>query len=240
MVTKPYKNLFESARVRKWRAVALRRYILLAIVLTLLAVGFVLGPWLYTSFFGTRSPPPGEITEYNGQKLSSINDFRIEAINGVQQIDNKTYRLNVTGLVANPIAFTFDDVISKHTHYLKVVTLHCVEGWEVTALWEGVLVKDLLQDAGFNQSAEVVIFRAQDGYSTSLPLSYIVNNNLMLAFKVNGLPLPASEGYPLRLVAEGKLGYKWIKWVTQIEVSNNVDFRGYWESFGYDNDATWP
>ena len=123
---------------------------------------------------------------------------------------------------------------------MKVVTLHCVEGWEVTALWEGVLLKDLLQDAGFNQSAEVVIFHAQDGYSTSLPLSYIVNNNLMLAFKVNGLPLPASEGYPLRLVAEGKLGYKWIKWVTQIEVSNNVGFRGYWESYGYDNVASWP
>ena len=93
----------------------------------------------------------------------------------------------------NVTVFTYDDVVSKHAHYQKVVTLHCVEGWEVTALWEGVRVKDLLQDAGYNESAQVVIFYAQDGYTTSLPLSYIVDNNIMIAFKVNGLILPASK-----------------------------------------------
>ena len=77
-------------------------------MLTLMVVAVVLGPWLYTNLLiGTKSPPLGAITEYNGQKLSSINDFRIEAINGVQQIDNNTYRLSVTGLVATPIVFTY-------------------------------------------------------------------------------------------------------------------------------------
>ena len=212
-----------------------------AIVLALIFIGVILGPWLFLNVLNGNKPPiPGEITEYNGQKLDSINNFRVEAINGVQQIDNVTYRLTITGLVANETTFTYDDAINNHTHYQAVVTLHCVEGWQVTALWEGIRVGDLLQEAGFNQSALVLIFYAQDGYTTSLPLSYVLDHNLMLAYKVNGLVLPASEGYPLRLVAEGKLGYKWIKWVTKIEVSNNVDFRGYWESYGYDNDANWP
>jgi DMSO/TMAO reductase YedYZ molybdopterin-dependent catalytic subunit len=101
-------------------------------------------------------------------------------------------------------------------------------------------VKDLLQDAGYNMTAQIVIFYAQDGYTTSLPLSYLVNNNITIAFKANGLTLPVDRGYPFRLVAEGKLGYKWIKWITKIEVSNDVNFRGYWESNGFGNDANWP
>lgn len=61
-----------------------------------------------------------------------------------------------------------------------------------------------------------------------------------MAYKVNGLTLPKSEGYPFQLVAEGKLGYKWAKWITKMEVSNDTSFRGYWESNGYSNDANWP
>jgi DMSO/TMAO reductase YedYZ molybdopterin-dependent catalytic subunit len=222
-----------------WR-ILLKRSTGLTILLIIVIVGAILGGWIWINLPTGTTIIAGEIREYNGQKLSSVSDFRNEAINGDQHIDNSTYTLNITGLVQNVTLFTYDDVVSKHAHYLKVVTLHCVEGWEVTALWEGVRVKDLLQDAGYNESAQVVIFYAQDGYTTSLPLSYIVDNNIMIAFKVNGLILPASDGYPLRLVAEGKLGYKWIKWITKIEVSNDVNFRGYWESNGYDNNANWP
>jgi DMSO/TMAO reductase YedYZ molybdopterin-dependent catalytic subunit len=218
----------------------LKRSIGLTILLIVVTVGSVLGGWIWINLPTGTTIITGEIREYNGQKLSSVSDFRNEAINGDQHIGSSTYTLTVTGLVQNVTVFTCDDVVSKHTPYQKVVTLHCVEGWEVTALWEGVRVKDLLQDAGYNESAQVVIFYAQDGYTTSLPLSYIVDNNIIIAFKVNGLILPAARGYPFRLVAEGKLGYKWIKWITKIEVSNDVNFRGYWESNGYDNNANWP
>jgi DMSO/TMAO reductase YedYZ molybdopterin-dependent catalytic subunit len=218
----------------------LKRSTGLTILLIIVIVGAVLGGWIWINLPTGTTIIAGEIREYNGQKLSSVSDFRNEAIHGDQHIDNSTYTLTVTGLVQNLTVLTYDDVVSKHTHYQKVVTLHCVEGWEVTALWEGVRVKDLLQDAGYNESAQIVIFYAQDGYTTSLPLSYVVDNNIMIAFKVNGLILPADRGYPFRLVAEGKLGYKWIKWITKIEVSNDVNFRGYWESNGFDNNANWP
>jgi len=183
---------------------------------------------------------PEEIRVYNGQQLNSINDLRNEAIKGNQDVNISTYTLTITGLVQNEVVLTYDQIINDHTHYLKVATLHCVEGWEVTVLWEGLQVKDLLQEANYSQNAQILIFYSQDGFTTSLPLSYIINNNITMAYKVNGLTLPKSEGYPFQLVAQGKLGYKWAKWITKIEVSNDTSYRGYWESLGYDNDANWP
>jgi DMSO/TMAO reductase YedYZ molybdopterin-dependent catalytic subunit len=150
------------------------------------------------------------------------------------------YRLTITGLVNNSKAYTYEDVINTHQRYEKAVTLHCVEGWDVTILWEGVLVKDLLDEAGIDPKTKVVIFYAYDGYSTSLPLSFIVDNEILMAYKMNGLVLPPERGFPFQLVAESKYGYKWIKWITSIELSNNENYRGYWESRGFSNDANVP
>jgi DMSO/TMAO reductase YedYZ molybdopterin-dependent catalytic subunit len=55
--------------------------------------------------------------------------------------------------------------------------------------------------------------------------------------KLNDITLPAERGFPFQVVAESKYGYKWAKWITGIELSSNADFRGYWESYGYNNDA---
>ena len=137
------------------------------------------------------------------------------------------------------LAYTFDDVVN-HQEYQKVVTIYCVEGWNATILWEGILVKDLLNDAGVAPGAQVVIFFASDGYSTSLPLDYIVQNNIMIAYKMNGVPLLPETGWPFMLIAQSQYGYKWIKWITQIEVSNDTSYQGYWESRGYPNNATIP
>ncbi len=105
-------------------------------------------------------------------------------------------------------------------------------------LWEGVLVKDLLQEAGVNSNANTVIFYAYDGYSTSLPLNYILNNSIILAHKIDGVTMTPQKGFPFQLAAENQYGYKWIKWVTEIELSDDANYTGYWESRGYPNDAT--
>jgi DMSO/TMAO reductase YedYZ molybdopterin-dependent catalytic subunit len=178
-----------------------------------------------------------EIREYEGQDLSSINDFRENSIKGPQHIDVEDYRLTVTGLVKNEAEYTYDDVISNYQSFNKVVTLHCVEGWSVTILWEGILVEDLLEEAEADPKTTVVIFYAYDGYSTSLPLDYIIDNNIMIAYKMNNVTLPPERGFPFQLVAESKWGYKWIKWITELKLSDNEDYRGYWESRGYPNDA---
>jgi len=176
-----------------------------------------------------------EIKNYEGKDLSSINDFMENSIKGPQHIDIKTYRLKITGLVEKPSQYTYDDVIQKHQHYRKVVKLDCVEGWSVTILWEGILVKDLIKEATPLSKAKVIIFHAYDGYTTSFPLDYIIKNNIMMAYRMNNLVIPPERGFPFELVAESKWGYKWIKWITEIELSDDVNYKGYWESMGYSN-----
>ena len=178
-----------------------------------------------------------EIREYEGKDLSSINNFRENSIKGPQQIDNQTYTLTLKGLVKNELEFTYDEVLNSYQSYKKIVTLFCVEGWRVTILWEGIKLQDMLADAEVESGANTVIFRAYDGYSTSLPLDYIIDNNILMAYKMNNVTLPPERGYPFQLVAESKWGYKWIKWITSIELSDNPDYKGFWESRGYDNDA---
>jgi len=112
-----------------------------------------------------------------------------------------------------------------------------VEGWKATILWEGVLLADLFDKAQVQTDAVTVIFHAADGYTTSLPLETVLSRNLILAYQSNGLPLPPEMGYPFIVVAEDKLGYKWARWVTRIELSSDPDYLGYWEQAGYNNDA---
>ena len=216
--------------------------ILTVFIILLIAGAALLGSWVWTKLATgqTNTLNAVEIKDYKGEKLGSINDFRENSINGPQYINISTYKLAVTGLVQNEKTYTYNDVIDRHTHYEKVVTINCVEGWSVKILWEGVLLNDLLTEAGYDTGAQVVIFYAQDGYSTSLPLSYIVSNNIMIAYKMNGVVLPPDRGYPFQLVAESKYGYKWIKWITQIEVSDDANYRGYWESRGFSNNADFP
>jgi len=122
-------------------------------------------------------------------------------------------------------------------HYSKVSELNCVQGWSVNILWEGVLVRDLLRQARVKPEANTVIFRAVDGYSTSFPLSWFYDKDIILASRMNDVTIPPERGFPFHLVSEDKWGYKWIKWVTSIELSSDPGFRGYWESRGYNNNG---
>jgi DMSO/TMAO reductase YedYZ molybdopterin-dependent catalytic subunit len=174
-----------------------------------------------------------EIRQYEGEDLSSINDFIENSIKGPQHVEISDYQLKISGLVENPRSYSYDEVIGSHQNYKKVVTLDCVDGWSVKILWEGVLVKDLLPEAVPLPGAKVVVFHAYDGYNTSLPLDYITENNILVAHKMNGVTLPVERGFPFELVAESRWGYKWIKWLTEIELSDDESYRGYWESRGY-------
>jgi DMSO/TMAO reductase YedYZ molybdopterin-dependent catalytic subunit len=178
-----------------------------------------------------------EIREYRGEKLNSINDFRENSIKGPQFIDQKNYTLTIGGLINQTQYYSYEEIITTLQPYKKVVILDCVEGWRVRILWEGFLIKDLLNMVQPLPEANTVIFRAYDGYSTSLPLDYLTENNIIIAYKMNNVTLPPERGFPFQLVAESKWGYKWIKWITEIELSNDTDYRGFWEQRGYSNTA---
>jgi len=209
--------------------------ILVVFFLLILASGFACAGDKPVSEPGELQPV--EIRDYQGEKLSSINEFRENSIKGPQNVNIENYRLEITGLVTNPKTYTYDEVVNSYQNYEKVVTLDCVEGWSVTILWKGILARDLLAETGLSPNAKVVIFHAYDGYTTSLPVDYIVNNDILIAYEMNGVALPPERGFPLQLVAESKWGYKWIKWITKIELSDDVDYEGYWERRGYSNSA---
>jgi len=141
-------------------------------------------------------------------------------------------------MVDNPMNYTYNDVVNNFNPTLQVAKLICVEGWSVTILWQGVPISDLLQQAGVSPNATTLIFFASDGYSTSLPLDYVTENNIMIAYKMNNVTLTPQTGWPFFLVAQNQYGYKWIEWLTEINVSNNSNYLGYWESQGYPNNAT--
>jgi DMSO/TMAO reductase YedYZ molybdopterin-dependent catalytic subunit len=205
-------------------------------VVAVIVIAFIVGVVVFGPDSGDVELLEGtEVREYKGENLSSINDFRQNAIKGTQYIDEETYMLEVTGLVANPVSYTYDQVLDDFDSYQKVVRLNCVEGWAVNLLWEGVLVRDVIEEASPLPEVNTVIFHAYDGYTTSFPIQYVLDNDILMAHKMNNLTIPPERGFPFQLVAESKWGYKWIKWITRIEFSDDADYEGFWESRGYSN-----
>jgi DMSO/TMAO reductase YedYZ molybdopterin-dependent catalytic subunit len=176
-----------------------------------------------------------ENLSYQGKSLTPIAEQQTRDIKGTQYIDREIYRLQVNGLVKNPRNFTYEEIIEL-PETSKVVERNCVEGGSYTAKWTGVKMADLLNETGTIDNATTVIFYSADGYSTSLDLDYLLNNNIILAYRLNDVTLPQDRGFPLQLVAESKYGYKWAKWIVRIELSN-LPYRGYWEQRGYNNTA---
>lgn len=176
-----------------------------------------------------------ETLSYQGEQLTPIAQQRNNAIKGTQYIDRESYRLQVDGLVENPRNFTYEGITGL-PQTSKVVDLNCVEGWSFTAKWTGVKIAEIFEEVGVMDDATTVIFYSADGYSTSLDKDYLLENDIILAYKLNDVTLPPERGFPLQLVAEDKYGYKWAKWIVRIELSDSP-YRGYWEEFGYNNIA---
>jgi DMSO/TMAO reductase YedYZ molybdopterin-dependent catalytic subunit len=193
----------------------------------------------------TSSLLPDEVNQYQGIPLTPINDYIAYlkahpdvAIKGTQTIDQSTYKLAITGMVNNPANYSYPEIVNLGITQ-QVATLPCVEGWSVTMLWQGVPLIDVLNRAGgVGSDANTVIFIASDGYSSSLSLDYIKENNIMIAYKMNNVTLTPQLGWPFFLVANNQYGYKWVEWITEINVSSDSNYLGYWESRGYPNNAT--
>jgi DMSO/TMAO reductase YedYZ molybdopterin-dependent catalytic subunit len=176
-----------------------------------------------------------EIREYEGMPLDSVTDFRENSISGPPQVDIDEYRLRIDGLVTTPTTLTYEEVVDGLPAYEKALTLYCVEGWDATVLVEGVLMRDLIALAGPTDEADTVILHAADGYTSSLPLAYHVDNDILLAYEMNGVTLPVDRGFPFQFMAEDKWGYKWVRWVERIELSDDDEYEGFWERRGYSN-----
>ncbi|MCW8965170.1 MAG: molybdopterin-dependent oxidoreductase [Candidatus Pacearchaeota archaeon] len=202
---------------------------LILIIILIFLGGFFVVNQLSTT---TKKLSSVEVREYQGQDLSSIYDFRENSIKGVQYIDINDYQLEITGFASNPKNYTYDEILNFQ-NYQKVVTLDCVEGWSATILWRGILMRDLLDEMKPQEDVKEVIFYAYDGYSTAFPIDYFYDNDIIMAFEMNNQTIIPERGFPFQLVAEDKWGYKWIKWITKIELSKETGYEGYWEKRGY-------
>ena len=184
------------------------------------------------------TPPPGEVeaTEFLGTELTPISEQGNNALRGTQYIERETYQLSVDGLVAKPLNLSYDDLLS-YPQESRLVYMPCVEGWGFWAKWTGPRLAAIFEDAGVKVETITVIFHCADeeGY-TSLELDYILQRDIIIALKLNDVTLPPERGFPFQVVAEDKYGYKWAKWVSGIELSDE-DYHGFWERAGYNNQA---
>lgn len=179
--------------------------------------------------------PEIEAGEYLGKRLVPIAEQGNNAISGTQHLDRKTVRLNVTGLVMRNLSISYEQM-RMFPAYSEPAYMPCVEGWGFYAKWTGFRVSDLLNLSGLLPNASYVVFHSAEGYSTGLPLDYLRDNQILLAYGINDVTLPAERGFPLQLVARSRYGYKWAKWITGIQVVDR-EVKGYWESRGYSNSA---
>lgn len=165
--------------------------------------------------------------------------YRIDTALVVPQVDPDTWKLNISGMVDNPIELNFADLLGM-PQMERHITLSCVSnpvGGDLVgnALWQGVSLRDVLNEAGIQAGAEQVVSRSIDGWTCGSPTEVIMDGrDAMLAIAMNGEPLPAQHGFPVRIVVPGLFGYvSATKWVTDIRLTRWEDFDAYWIPRGW-------
>lgn len=152
------------------------------------------------------------------------------------EIDRAAWRLQVRGLVENPVVWSWDDLL-RQPQIEDVSDFHCVTSWSVfDNRWGGVSFRHLLSVVRPSPEAAFVTLGSSDGYTTNLPLSVVNDTDVLIAHIWNGEPLTREHGGPVRLVVPKRYGWKSAKWLKEIEFRAD-DRPGYWEVRGYANGA---
>jgi DMSO/TMAO reductase YedYZ molybdopterin-dependent catalytic subunit len=183
-------------------------------------------------------PAPGTRPEF-----TPVNDhYRID-INALPPvIREENWTLKIDGLVAEPLELTLQQIQTDYTPVDQFITLSCISngvGGELisTQRWTGVPLKDILRDARPDENARALHIISADGFDEYLSRSLVnTDERIMLAYAWDGLPLPLSHGFPLRIYIPDRYGMKQPKWITRIELVENED-EGYWVRRGWDEVA---
>jgi DMSO/TMAO reductase YedYZ molybdopterin-dependent catalytic subunit len=155
-------------------------------------------------------------------------------------LDPRTWRLTVSGDVHRAVSFTYGELLRMDA-VERYQTLECVSnkvGGNLmsTALWAGIPLPDILEQAGVGSGAVEVVFRASSGYSDSLSIEQAMDRSTLVAVGMDGHVLPRAHGFPARLLSIATYGMKNPKWLTGIEVVNRP-FEGFWEQRGWSKPA---
>jgi DMSO/TMAO reductase YedYZ molybdopterin-dependent catalytic subunit len=164
--------------------------------------------------------------------------WRIYSVNPpYPRFDPATWRLRIDGLVERPQTFTYADLLAL-PQADQTSDFHCVTGWSVDDVrWRGVRFEDLLATAVPRPSARALAFvSAERPYVDTLTLRQALAPDAMLAHTMDDQPLTRAHGAPARVVMPRMYGYKGVKWLERIVVTDRVA-DGFWEQRGYDRDA---
>jgi DMSO/TMAO reductase YedYZ molybdopterin-dependent catalytic subunit len=152
------------------------------------------------------------------------------------KVDVDLWHLEIGGLVQNPATWRFQDLLGfKAT--TQETTLMCISngldaGLISNAVWKGFPLPDLLDQAGVLSGAARVRLQAVDNYTDTIPLEKAMEPTTLLAYEMNGAPLPDRHGYPLRVIVPGYFGEKNVKWLTRVEVTD-ANAKGFYETQGW-------
>lgn len=156
----------------------------------------------------------------------------ILGISDPPEIDLRDYRLKIFGEVENPVTLTWDDIQSLEKVEL-VADFHCVTRWSCKdVVWQGFHVSELKNIVKIKDNVKSVMIHSMDGYTTNVPIEYFFDEDVIFAYQLFGKPLPADNGYPLRLIVPKLYSWKSAKFVTGIEFMEE-DKPGFWEMRGY-------
>ncbi len=181
-------------------------------------------------------PAPGTRSEVTGNS----NFYRVDIDSFPPRVDVASWKLELNGIVDHPLSLTLDDIRARPA-VSQYITLECISnpvGGNLisTAMITGVRLKDLLDEAGMQAGAVQVFVRSTDGYYESVALSDAQDERTLLVYEMNGQPLPAAHGYPLRIYIPNRFGMKQPKWIQSMEVMGESR-NGYWEDRGWSNAA---
>jgi DMSO/TMAO reductase YedYZ molybdopterin-dependent catalytic subunit len=153
------------------------------------------------------------------------------------------WHLEIGGLVQNPATWRLQDLLGfKPT--TQETTLMCISngldaGLISNGIWKGLPLRDLLDQAGVLAGAARVRLHGVDNYTDTIPLEKAMDRSTLLAYEMNGVPLPDRHGYPLRVIVPGYFGEKHVKWLTRIEV-DDANAKGFYEAQGWGPDFITP
>ncbi|SDY15417.1 sulfite oxidase-like oxidoreductase [Halopenitus persicus] len=181
---------------------------------------------LYREFGEDRLPP--------GQRRTDR--FPVLSKSGTPSYNPADWRFEVYGAVDTRLEYDLE-AFSELPHVRQRQDFHCVTGWSrFDCEFAGVPFTEIADRAGIGSDVEHVLFHALDGYTTDLPLSACLREEVLFADELDGEPLPDDHGGPVRVVTPHKYAYKGAKWVTGVEFLTEPE-RGYWEKRGYSRTA---
>jgi DMSO/TMAO reductase YedYZ molybdopterin-dependent catalytic subunit len=172
-------------------------------------------------------------------QITPVEDFYVVSQNVLDpEVDLTRWRLEAAGLVRRPQAWTYAQLLALPGE-TRAVTLECISngvGHRLmsTAIWRGVLLKTVLDAAGGVQpNGKYIIYTSVDGYQYSMPLADLLEARALLAWEMNGEPLPERHGFPLRAITPGRYGEQSAKWLTRVEVVDQPYNGGLYQSQGW-------